>query len=144
MRVVPQVARRDRDEGDFPVVGNRRADFRQECVRGARRVVEMVATAHRREDRLTIGALGIRVRFAVDVHGELIGSALRVAVQLDGFQKHAGGEPAMTIAAAAPNAVAGNVDRVGQLMFGFAKNFSQCFLWIEFSCRGRRTPRALC
>ena len=31
----------------------------------------------------------------------------------------------MTIAAAAPNAVAGNVDRVRQLMFGFAKNFCQ-------------------
>jgi hypothetical protein len=139
VRVFLQVARRNRDERNFPVVRFGNADVRNEGMRRAGRVVEMTATNHRRQHRLAIFVDGKAFRLANDIHRELIGAAGDVCVKLDFRQEHRRYAAAVPILAKTPRAGSGQIRRGGQAIFSAGQNGAQSFLGIEFGS-GRGAP----
>jgi hypothetical protein len=102
----------------------------------------MVAAFHWCQNGLIVFPFGIRIRFANNVHDELVGSAFRVSVQLNLLQEDASDGSSVAVSAVAPWAVARHIHRSCELVFLSAEDFPQGFLWIElFLSPGERGPR---
>ena len=109
-------------------------------MRSVRRIVEMIAAGHRRQDRLRIGTDGKRIRLAHHIHGKLVGPALRVLVQLHSWQEHGGDPSAVAILPEPPWARSRQIHVGLEPVLFPTEDLAQRLLWIEtFICAGERS-----
>ena len=110
-------------------------------MRRAGRVVEMAAASHRRQQRLAIFIEGKAIRFAHDIHRELIGAAGDVRVKLDLRQEYRRDAAAVPVLAQTPRARSAEIRCGGQAIFRAGQNGAQGFLGVEVGT-GRGTGLA--